>query len=91
MAQPACAPGEGDDDLPIHCQPRLSSLIYWRDYRSFLGDSLIIGSGEHWRRQRRLTQPAFSHHHLEEYSQVVRYPTPKGGGLSLSYLRSLRR
>ena len=36
-----------------------------------LGQGLLTSDGELWRRQRRLTQPAFQHDQIDEYSMVM--------------------
>jgi cytochrome P450 len=36
-----------------------------------LGEGLITSDGEHWRRQRRLSQPGFTRDHIVEYSRCM--------------------
>src|SRR5918997_3385516 len=44
---------------------------YFRRELSFLGQGLLTGEGELWRRQRRLAQPAFHRRHVGAYGQVM--------------------
>lgn len=39
--------------------------------RSLLGNGLVASEGDHWRRQRRLAQPAFHRQRLRGYAQVM--------------------
>lgn len=37
----------------------------------FMGDGLVVSDGEFWKRQRRLSQPAFHHKRIEAYATVM--------------------
>jgi cytochrome P450 len=39
--------------------------------RGICGESLLTGNDEFWKRQRRLIQPVFQHHHLAAYHDVM--------------------
>jgi cytochrome P450 len=39
--------------------------------RRLLGDGLLVSDGDTWRRQRRLTQPAFHHDRIDAYAQTM--------------------
>ncbi len=43
----------------------------YRLLRSLLGNGLVASEGDHWRRQRRLAQPAFHRQRLSGYAQVM--------------------
>lgn len=42
-----------------------------RNARITFGDSMLVTSGEPWRRQRRLAQPAFAHRRIAEYGDEM--------------------
>lgn len=42
------------------------------DLRPLLGEGLITANGEHWKRQRRLIQPAFRQEHLARWGELIR-------------------
>src|SRR5262249_32309186 len=42
-----------------------------RNSRWLLGDGLLSAEGDHWKRQRRLIQPAFNHSRLESYASIM--------------------
>jgi len=44
---------------------------HYRLLRSLLGNGLVASEGDHWRRQRRLAQPAFHRQRLSGYAQVM--------------------
>ena len=44
---------------------------HYRLLRSLLGNGLVASEGDHWRRQRRLAQPAFHRKRLSGYAQVM--------------------
>lgn len=44
---------------------------HYRLLRRLLGNGLVSSEGEHWRRQRRLTQPAFHRQRLGGYARVM--------------------
>ena len=44
---------------------------HYRLLRSLVGDGLVASEGDHWRRQRRLAQPAFHRKRLTGYAQVM--------------------
>jgi cytochrome P450 len=44
---------------------------HYRLLRSLLGNGLVASEGDHWRRQRRLAQPAFQRQRLGGYAQVM--------------------
>jgi cytochrome P450 len=44
---------------------------HYRLMRRLLGDSLLVSEGDHWLRQRRLTQPAFLRQRLAGYAAVM--------------------
>src|SRR4051794_35025075 len=44
---------------------------HYRLLRSLLGNGLVASEGDHWRRQRRLAQPAFHRQRLAGYGQVM--------------------
>jgi cytochrome P450 len=44
---------------------------HYRLLRSLLGNGLVASEGDHWRRQRRLAQPAFHRQRLGGYAQVM--------------------
>lgn len=44
---------------------------HYRLLRNLLGDNLVVSEGDHWRRQRRLAQPAFHRQRLCEYANVM--------------------
>lgn len=44
---------------------------HYRLLRNLLGDGLVASEGDHWRRQRRLAQPAFHRQRLNGYAQVM--------------------
>ena len=47
------------------------SRLIKRAFRPLAGNGLFTSDGEFWRRQRRLIQPAFQHHHLGPYADVM--------------------
>jgi cytochrome P450 len=49
----------------------VKGLILRRKLRRVLGEGLLTSDGEHWRRQRRLCQPAFTRDHIVEYSRCM--------------------
>jgi len=44
---------------------------HYRLLRNLLGDGLVASEGDHWRRQRRLAQPAFHRQRLRGYAQAM--------------------
>jgi cytochrome P450 len=44
---------------------------HYRLLRSLLGDGLVASEGDHWRRQRRLAQPAFHRQRLSGYGRIM--------------------
>jgi cytochrome P450 len=44
---------------------------HYRLLRSLLGNGLVASEGDHWRRQRRLAQPAFHRQRLAGYTRVM--------------------
>src|SRR5215216_2764118 len=44
---------------------------YFRQELSFLGRGLLTSEGEFWRRQRRLSQPAFPRKRINAYGEVM--------------------
>lgn len=44
---------------------------HYRLLRSLLGNGLVASEGDHWRRQRRLAQPAFHRQRLKGYAEVM--------------------
>src|SRR5215212_5389325 len=44
---------------------------HYRLLRSLLGNGLVASEGDHWRRQRRLAQPAFHRPRLSGYAQIM--------------------
>jgi len=44
---------------------------HYRLLRSLLGNGLVASEGDHWRRQRRLAQPAFHRQRLSGYARVM--------------------
>ena len=44
---------------------------HYRLLRSLLGNGLVASEGDHWRRQRRLAQPAFHRRRLSGYAQTL--------------------
>lgn len=40
-------------------------------FQASLGDGLLTADGDHWRRQRKLVQPAFHHKRIEAYAQTM--------------------
>jgi cytochrome P450 len=52
-------------------QKNYSRGWHYRLLRSLLGNGLVASEGDHWRRQRRLAQPAFHRQRLSGYAQVM--------------------
>jgi cytochrome P450 len=46
-------------------------LRRFRQEMMIIGNSLLASEGEFWRRQRRLSQPAFHRHHINAYGEVM--------------------
>lgn len=44
---------------------------HYRLLHQLFGDNLIVSEGDHWRRQRRLAQPAFQHQRLHDYAAIM--------------------
>ncbi len=44
---------------------------HYRLVRNLLGNGLVVSEGDHWRRQRRLAQPAFHRQRLSGYAQIM--------------------
>jgi cytochrome P450 len=44
---------------------------HYRLLRSLLGNGLVASEGDHWRRQRRLAQPAFHRQRLSGYARIM--------------------
>ncbi|MBV9467800.1 MAG: cytochrome P450, partial [Abitibacteriaceae bacterium] len=44
---------------------------HYRLLRQLFGDNLLVSEGNHWRRQRRLAQPAFQHQRLAAYAAIM--------------------
>ncbi len=42
-----------------------------RTLGQLLGNGLLISDGEHWKRQRKLAQPAFHHHRIVSYADAI--------------------
>src|SRR6266849_7562380 len=42
-----------------------------RNSRWFFGDGLLTSEGEHWKKQRRLSQPAFHRERIESYASLM--------------------
>jgi cytochrome P450 len=42
-----------------------------RIFKASMGDGLLTADGEHWRRQRKLVQPAFHHKRIEAYAATM--------------------
>lgn len=47
------------------------SVIYKKVLSDYLGDGLLISDGEFWKRQRKLTQPAFHTRRIQNYADVM--------------------
>ena len=45
--------------------------FFWRKVDAIFGRGLLTNEGEHWRRQRRLVQPAFHHDRIAEYADIM--------------------
>lgn len=50
----------------FHKSPFYKSIL-----GKFMGNGLLVSDGEFWKRQRRLTQPAFHHKRIEAYATVM--------------------
>lgn len=56
----------------IHQQGKFhKSTLSKEATRRLLGQGLLVSEGEFWRRQRRLAQPAFHRHRINEYSSAM--------------------
>jgi cytochrome P450 len=53
------------------CQKNYPRGWHYRLLHSLPGNGLVASEGDHWRRQRRLAQPAFHRQRLSGYAQVM--------------------
>lgn len=47
------------------------SIVYKQILADYLGDGLIVSDGDHWKRQRKLMQPAFHINRINAYAQTM--------------------
>lgn len=47
------------------------SVIYKQQLREYLGDGLLVSDGDHWKRQRKLAQPAFHTQRISAYADIM--------------------
>ena len=59
-----------DEVLVKHHQDVTKDRFTWR-LREFLGHGLLTADGEHWKRQRRLIQPAFHRRRIASYADAM--------------------
>ena len=63
---------EGVDRVLVENQRNyVKHTFFWRKVGAIFGRGLLTNEGEHWRRQRRLVQPAFHHDRIAEYARVM--------------------
>ena len=59
------------DTALVRNQQNLVKDSVIRNSRWFLGEGLLTGEGEYWKRQRRLSQPAFHREKISSYASVL--------------------
>lgn len=62
---------EGVEEVVVRQHASLEKDVTSHRLREFLGHGLLTGEGEHWKRQRRLIQPAFHRRRIAGYADVM--------------------
>ena len=58
-----------------HDKLKKDRMLRSRSGRELFGNGLLVSSGEHWRRQRQIVQPAFRNDKMEHYAEITRSRT----------------